>query len=246
MSEDKNEVVVRSVGALPIVQSETAKAMLESMQSRIQAPSGDKIRVTQFKKFRLPNGEETDGPLEGVIVDFVSANVFYKNGFDKDNMGPPDCFAINPEPALLVPSVNSPDRQSDSCAACPNNQWGSGARGKGKACKNTRVVGFMPLDATEDSAPSIITVSPTGIKGFDDYLRGLARKGVVSLQVATVIGFDKAVDFPSLKFAASRPLTEDEYAVFEKKIDETRLRLLVEPDTTKPAEGVKTASRGRR
>lgn len=242
-----NEVVpVRQVTDLPIVQSATSEAMLASIQSRIQAPSGDKIRVTQFKKFRLPSGEETDGPLEGVIVDFVSANVFYKDGFDKDNMGPPDCFAINPEPNQLVPSVNSPDKQADSCGQCPNNQWGTGARGKGKACKNTRLLAFMPADATQDTPPWILTVSPTGIKGFDDYVRGLASKRIAPLQVVTTVGFDKNVDYPSLKMAALRPLTEDEFHIFEGKVDEARDRLLVEPDTTKRAEAPKPGVRGRR
>lgn len=241
-----NEVVpVRQVVDLPIVKSEAAQRIVEGIQQRIQAPSGDKIRVTQFKKFRLPSGEETDGPLEGVIVDFVSANVFYKDGFDKDNMGPPDCFAINAEPSLLVPSINSPDKQADSCARCPNNQWGSGARGKGKACKNTRVVAFMPADATPDTPPWVLTVSPTGIKGFDDYIRTLAGKGIAHIQVLSVVGFDKSVDWPSLKFTALRPLTQDEFGVFENKLDEARTRLLVEPDTTRQ-EAPKPAGRGRR
>lgn len=245
MSEN-NVVPVRQIIDLPVVQNDTTESMLASIQNKIQGPSGDKIRVTQFKKFRLPSGEETDGPLEGVIVDFVSANVFYKDGFDKDNMGPPDCFAINPEPNLLVPSPNSPDRQAESCAVCPNNQFGTGARGKGKACKNTRVLAFMPADATQETPPWILNVSPTGIKGFDDYVRGLAGKKISPLQIVTAVGFDKSVDFPSLKMAAVRPLTADEFSVFEGKLAEARTRLLVEPDTTKRPEVPKSAGRGRR
>lgn len=240
-----NDVTVRKVEDLPVVQSEAAQRMVQGIQNRIQAPSGDRIRITQFKKFRLPNGEETDGPLEGVIVDFVSSNVFYKDQFDRDNMGPPDCFAINPEPALLVPSPNSPDKQSETCGTCPNNQWGSGPRGKGKACKNTRVVAFLPADADATTPPSIITVAPTGVKGFDDFVRGLAGRSIAPIQVVSVIGFDKAVDYPLLKFGAQRPLTEDEFAVFERKIEECRARLLVEPDTTKRPAPVQ-APKGRR
>lgn len=241
----ENEVVpVRQIMELPVVKSDTTNDILNSIKTRIQAPSGDKIRITQFKKFRLPTGEETEGPIEAVIVDFVSANVFYKNGFDKDDMGPPDCFAIHPEPSLLVPSANSPDRQSNTCASCPNNQWGTGARGKGKACKNTRVLAVLPADAQPDTAPWILTVSPTGIKGFDEYVRNLAGKEIIPLQLVTQIGFDKAVDYPSLKFTGQRPLSTDEYPTFEGKLQAARERLLVEPDTTKVA--VPAAPAGRR
>ena len=231
-----NEVVpIRQVTELPVVTSDKSAAILESIKNRLQPPSGDKIRVTQFKKFRLPAGEETEGPVEAIIVDFVSANVFYKDGFDKDNMGPPDCFAIHAEPSLLVPSENSPDRQAESCAVCPNNQWGSGARGKGKACKNTRVLAVMPVDADAGTPPWILTVSPTGIKKFDDYVRTLAGKDIVPLQIVSRIAFDKAVDYPSLVFSPLRPLVESEYAIFESKLQEARERLMVEPDTTKVA-----------
>ncbi len=232
MSE--NEVVpVRQVMDLPVIESEQATAMAEAMANRIQAPSGDMIRITQDKQFRLPNGDASQGPIEAVIVDFISANVFYKEGFDEDKMGPPDCFALNAEPSLLVPSPRSPDKQAETCSNCPNNQWGTGPRGKGKACKNTRVLAVMPPDADANTPPWIIKVSPTAIKGFDDYVRGLISKKVAPLQLVTAIGFDKNVKYPSLTFSAVRPLSANEFPIFAQKVVEANKRLLTEPDTSK-------------
>ncbi len=242
MSENLPQI--REITDLPALPE--ADAIAAALAKRINAPTGDKIRVTQFKKFRLPNGQETEGPLQGVIVDFVSQNSYYPDGFDKDELVPPTCFAINAEPSLLAPSSNSPEKQAETCASCPHNQWGTGPRGKGRACKNSRVLAVMPVDAGEDTPIWVLQVSPTAIKPFDDYVRSLVTKKIAPIQLVTEIGFDPEVDYPSLRFRAVRPLAANEFPTFMAQVPAAQSRLLTEPDTSKqaPAAGAPPAKRG--
>src|SRR5574337_551511 len=62
--------------------SESLKAMVAGMGERIMPATGNKIKVGQNKQFTLPDGTVTDGPLELVIVDFVTVHAFYPGKFD--------------------------------------------------------------------------------------------------------------------------------------------------------------------
>ena len=46
--------------------------------------------------FKLRMARNTPGPMDVVIVDFVSSNSFYEHNFDPNNISPPACFAISP------------------------------------------------------------------------------------------------------------------------------------------------------
>lgn len=78
---------------------------LEDLRGRLAAPSGDKIKVDN-KQFKLPNGDTSD-LLTGIIVDFVYYNAYYDAAFDPNNITPPTCFAIHPDPSGATPSPNS-------------------------------------------------------------------------------------------------------------------------------------------
>jgi hypothetical protein len=195
--------------------------------------------------------------LEVVIIDFVSSNLFYDGPFDRDNPQPPACFAIGAEPSLLVPSANSPNKQADTCSSCPNNQFGSAPTGKGKACKNTRLLALMPAAALEnpkEEAPIwILSVPPTSLKAYDSYVHTLAAKHrTVPIGVITEITLDPANTFASPRFSVVRPLQPNELAAFMPRREEANQRLTAEPDTSqyvppKPATGRGVpAPRGRR
>jgi len=208
-----------------------------ALQKRIAAPSGDRISVTQAKTFRLPNGLEVD-ELECVVVDFVAANYYYATEFDKNAIVPPDCFALGLEPAGLVPSDNSPDKQCDSCAACWANQFGTARNKRGKACANTRLLAVLPLDATEDTPLQIIKVSSTGLKSFDGHVGSVATKfGVPIRGVKTRISMSDD-DYASLRFNAMGLVDprSELFALVNNVQDVALQRLLTEPDVTARAE----------
>lgn len=214
---------------------------------RISAPTGDRIRFNANHGFITPDGMEGE-TLEVVIVDFTSSNLFYDGQFDRGNPQPPSCFAIGPEPSMMVPSANSPNKQAESCSVCPNNQFGSATTGKGKACKNTRLLALMPASAidepTEEAPIWIMSVPPTSIKAFDGYVHGLAFKHkTMPVAVITKIVLDPANSYASPRFSSIRALQDKELSLFMPRREEANQRLSAEPDTSQYVPPVKVANR---
>lgn len=237
----------RSKTSLPVNYEEQLAQEAAEIAKRIAAPSGDRIRFNANRAFITPDGMEGD-TLEVVIVDFVSSNMFYDGVFDRDNPMPPACFAIGPEPSMMTPSTNSPNRQSDTCTACPNNQFGSAQTGKGKACKNTRLLAVMPAPVdgvTDEDLPVwIMSVPPASLKAFDSYVASLAAKHrTVPIGVVTEITLDQSVTFASPRFRVVRPLKPTEFGTFMPRRGEASQRLAAEPDVSQYAPP-KPAGRG--
>jgi hypothetical protein len=190
----------------------------------------DAIRITQDKKFELPNGDFTDS-LRVAVVDFVYRNEYYLGAFNRKSIQPPACFAISATAADLKASANSPVKQSDSCGTCQQNQFGSSPQGDGKACKNTVYLAVLPTDATEDTPIWVLKTSPTAIKHFNSYVAKVARAaGVPVAAVTTEIFFDPSSTYASLRFEATGVNPVFELTVTRK--DEARHRLLQEPDVS--------------
>lgn len=191
----------------------------------------DAIRITQDKKFELPNGDVAD-ELIAVVVDFVYRNEYYIGTFNRKTIAPPACFAISPVANDLKPSENSPMKQSgDGCITCQQNQFGSSPQGDGKACKNTVYLAVLPTDATADTPIWVLKTSPTAVKHFNGYVSKLARSAQVPVTaVATRIFFDPNSTFASLRFEAQG--VNPVFSATLARADEARHRLLQEPDTT--------------
>lgn len=212
---------------------ESIRAQAFADAGRVAAPTGINIKVTQDKKFLLPDGTKTEGPLDLVIVEFASRNEYYEGAYDPNNVASPVCFAIHPNVKEMVPSANSPDKQCDDCASCPKNQFGSS--GKGKACKNMRVMAVLPPGAGPDTPMWLLKVSPTAIKGFDSYITALQRLQMAPVEVLTSVDFNPAETYASLTFSDPRPLDDDEFANAAGRIQEAKDLLAIEPDTTRVA-----------
>lgn len=185
---------------------EQLRKELDTLKDRVDPPSGYMVG-TKGKVFTLPNGASSDGPLTCVVLDWVSANSYFEGIYNPKDPQPPVCFAVAREPARAVPSDNSPKKQHDRCVGdlehkgCPMNAWGSDKQGgKGKACKNTRRLLIVPIDATEETQPWVISVPPTGLKHFDKYVNALSDMGTHPLQVVTDISFEASEAYPSPRF----------------------------------------------
>lgn len=241
----KTEVAVRkstAVGSVINVKEKLA-AMLAAQEGKTAAVGGNKIRVTQDKHFILPDGTKTRDPLQLVVLDFTSRNDYYEDGYDKDNIVPPTCFAIGNIPTKLIPSPNSPVKQADSCAECPANIFGS--RGAGKACKNTRVLAVLPPDADADTPIWTIQVSPTAIKAWDGFVKDVQRQfSAPPVAVVVTVSFNEAAEYAQLTFGDAQP--NENIEVHLERVEEATELLAVEPDVSqhgveKPAAPKKAA-----
>lgn len=239
-------VAVKKPSSANIVSiKEALQAQAAGMAERTAPASGSAIRVTQDKQFMLPDGTKTPGPLELVIVDFVSKNMFYEGAFDAKNITPPACFAIGSNPLKMTPSKNAPLGQAVDCAGCPNNQFGSA--GTGKACKNSRVLAVLPPDADENTPLWTLATSPTANKGFDGFVTSVARVfQLPPVGVVVTVGFDDNETYAKLVF--SNPQPNPNVTEHFGRQDEAKAMLNVEPDVSAfvkapPARGGKVAAR---
>lgn len=208
---------------------EQLKAQAAAMSDRISPPGGNAIRLSPGK-FTLPDGSTTAGPLDLVVVDFVSTNSLYEGPYNPKDIKPPVCFAVGQNPLKLAPVDASPDIQAKTCGECPMNQWGSGAN-SGKACKNERVLAVLPPDGDETTPLWKLKVSPTGLKSFDGFVNSTARvfeTGPVGVVVSVSLKED--TDYPVLVFSDPRP-NENLAAHFARQ-EEARKMLEVVPDMT--------------
>lgn len=145
-----------------------------------------------------------DVPLPGnemccIVASWCLENVYYDGPFDADNRTPPTCFAFCKDPDAKDEMAPDPehlkdpvfDQQHEDCKGCPQNEWGSSDRGRGKACTNRRRLALIPAGAykslgknkgtelemyTDEShfssaEPGYLKVPVTSGKAFDAYVK---------------------------------------------------------------------------
>lgn len=184
---------------------EEMKAELDTLKETVSKPSGFSIS-TRNKMFTTPDGESSPGPLECIILDWRNANLYYPKVYNANAPESPDCFAIGKMIKEMVPSSNCEEPQSSSCENCTLNEFGSGANGRGKACKNTVRLAVVPANATPDTQPWVLKLSPTSLTEWSNYTLKLQNKyGLLPIQVVTEVSFDPNETFPKLKFGNEKP-----------------------------------------
>lgn len=211
---------------------------LDSLKTKLQAPTSDRIKIKD-KKFVLPNGA-TATDLDVVIVEFVYGNFYYLKPYVPGKIETPTCFALNAEPDALTPSEKSLDRQCADCRQCPQNAFQSAPNGKGKACRNHIHIALLPADitsTTEETPFVVLAIPPTNLQAFNRYVRGVAS----ILQrppygVATHLSVNSSKNWDLVDFTEPRPFDmgkSDEKAfvnmVKSRRADALEL-LLAEPD----------------
>lgn len=216
---------------LPANASDILAADVAALQGKLAAPTGKSIQVTQSKQFRFPDGVTTDS-FKGVIVAFVSTNAYYEGEFDRDNIVPPNCFAIGVvknddlEASSTSPDAQNPD-ESNECSSCWANQWKSAPKGNGKACKNSIKLAVL----CEDGEVRPMSISSTALKPFGEYVREVVQAfQTPPYGVLTEFSFDPKSDYSSVRFGNPLKLNSDQLAQVLMAKDDALAMISVEPD----------------
>lgn len=218
MNDQKNTTLVeREAFLLPdvVVDREFSKEELaddmEGLQlgfQRVKIPSGGMLQ------FELP-GDDPDNPeyvkyLEGVIVYSHNSNAYWTDGGDHDDNAPPDCQSMDGKLGYGCPG--------GICASCPYNRFGSDPKGgRGKACKNMRIVYLL---RSGELMPIQLSLAPTSIRPYSEFVNAafLSRRrgvcgGVVRIGLKkknngkddySVATFQKLYDFSGEELARVR------------------------------------------
>jgi hypothetical protein len=122
-----------------------------------------------------------------VVLDHVLENVFYDEDYDVENPAAPKCYAFGRDAANMVPHTDAEHKVSSACKGCPNNEFGSSERGRGKACKNRIRLACIPAGTMSNGRfeaytdPEVLRtaqlayfgVPPTSIGAWGQYVKGI-------------------------------------------------------------------------
>ncbi len=226
---------------LPANYEDQMAADVAALSKQLAVSAGKSVQVTQAKKFRYTMDDEQIevDTFKGVIVAFVAHNAYYEGAYNKDNVVPPNCFAIgtvkNDE---LVSSENAPDPQngeSGDCKSCWANQWKSAATGNGKACKNAIKLAVLMADG--EVRP--LSLSSTALKAFGEYCTTVARTFTVApYGVMTTFSFDPKSEYASVRCSNPIKLEKDQLAVAMSMRQDAMAMLQTEPDVSEFQEKV--------
>ena len=124
---------------------------------RIKIPAGGVLQ------FELPTGDpqhpDYSPPLTGVILFNHASCAYWPEGDEYSDDVPPLCSSVDGKQGYGEPG--------GVCETCALSQFGSAANGRGKACKNMRVLYLL---RSGEFMPLAINLSPTSISPFREFL----------------------------------------------------------------------------
>lgn len=162
------------------------------------------------------NGEvDAIKEIQGVIIDHHPMNSFYAKKFDGGNESP-DCSSLDGEigyAKLSAPLPWAGDKMH--CSLCPANKFDEDGT---KKCRNQRRVHLM---RENEIFPIRITIPPTSLKAFKDYIMGLTSKAIAFQSVVTSIKLKKAeskggIIYSAAVFSKVKTLKSDEFISMKK------------------------------
>jgi len=205
----------------------TNREVSELSKALAGANTNTSRRITMSKGVfrRIVNGKEAgkikDGFINVIIINALPkvSRQFYATTYDPDAPPTlPDCWSNLGD----VPDPKAENKQSASCATCPQNIDGSGTNGKGRACRyNRRVALLLENDTSGDiyqfniPAKSLFGKGVGNAHPFESYTKFLPANGESIDRIVTAISFDENETADVLKFTPVRHLVDEEIAVVE-------------------------------
>ena len=181
--------------------------------------SGKRVSIKGGVFRLIADGKEVaaieDRYLDVVIVNAASkiSRTFYMKAYDPDSPAGPDCWSADGD----KPDPSAVDKQSDTCASCPQNVKGSGM-GDSRACRfSQRIAVVLANDIEGDvlqlslPAQSIFGKEEGDNRPLQAYSRWLIAQSIGPDMVVTRMKFDTKAQSPKLFFKPMRWLTDDEH-----------------------------------
>ena len=203
----KTEVQVQENTSLALSQDQDLMALLVAEAKEAAALERPAVSNISLRAGMVSiDGEAVKGnKLEGVVVAASFVNTFYSKPFDPDTPASPDCFSISKDGENMMPDPSIANPQSSSCATCAYAQWGSdmkdGKPSKGKRCKESRRLVFLPksaLDSVDDvknAELAQVKLPVTSVKAWGGFVNTLA----VTLQLPYYAVLSELTTKPDLK-----------------------------------------------
>lgn len=205
---------------LPVNPTELLKQQLADANQRVGQSEARRVKLS-IAGFTAPDQSEGK-TLEVVVIDYTMVHSYFTTQYDPDDIQPPVCHANNRIFQELAPVEGCPEPQSDTCAVCPQNRFGSAANGKAKACRNYRLLAIVPAGNIDGAPIWTFSVAPTSTRRWDDYVRDLMKDNLTPMFAKTKIGFEVHKTYAKPTFELMEPMSEEETAVAIARLEEAR------------------------
>lgn len=192
---------------------ELAKQMNEDAAAGISTGGSSRIKLSG-KQFVLVDGNGNERTIKaGELFMAPDGNAYlpavvlrakkeiqkswYAGAFNPNEEGQsPDCFSNDG----LTPESSAPMKQCDSCAACPQNAYGSGKdqagnATRGKACSDNKILAVFCMSSVYK-----LKLPPASLKNFGMFVKELTARGIPVGNVKVLLGFAETATFPVITF----------------------------------------------
>jgi hypothetical protein len=197
--------------------------------------------------YEFGDTNDTVREFRGIIVSSYARNVLWDRPFgseprrdpvtNEEIPNSPACVSSNgimgvPRPGFAHAALGgrvATGVEQVQCSTCPYNQWESktliGGTGKGKAVTNQRAVFIMVLGPDgefERDSPVELTLPPTSLPTYDEYLASLVNRRIPVQAVVTTFRQERVnkngFQWGVAQFSVERAVTELEFrAIMEKR-----------------------------
>jgi hypothetical protein len=162
-------------------------------------------------KLITPDGD----PIPSVRVIMLKAKpqlskIYYAKQYEDGDDSSPDCFSmdgVTPDRSIKAP-------QCGTCAACPQNIWGSKITDAGKetkACSDSRRLAVVPANDVANEAlggPLLLRVPAASLSNLSAYDSLLRQANAAYFGLVTKVSFDTDAAYPKLTFEYDGAATE--------------------------------------
>jgi hypothetical protein len=207
--------------------------------------SGFPVISYRGKVWRIRKGGNEDNVLndEGEAVPSIEvillksnpqpSKIYYEAAYEEGGSDTPTCWSADG----LKPDAGVQKPVCKTCAACPNNVWGSKITPSGsktKKCSDARRMAVLSKDELEEKGADaplyLLRVPPASLNPLKDYAEKVLKpKAIPYFAVVTRIGFDPQSSYPKMTFKPLRFLNEEEAtAVLKLRDSEDVRRILAE------------------
>lgn len=188
-------------------------ALMTAMSGGLAGDTFPRISIKGARFRIIDGGSETvlDSTTLDVIIVGVNprlSKTWYAQQWKPDaEPAAPDCFSLSG----VGPHPDSTQPQSDLCATCPQNKWGSKITPQGQEIKACADQKRLAVVAANDPGGSVylLQVTPAALKGLNVYHKELKARGFSPEIVRTKVSFDTDASFPKLKFSFGGFVDED-------------------------------------
>ncbi len=147
MAKKAGTAVAAKGSTIPANWKQKLKGLAKQEHERISVSAGNKMSLTKKGTFQY-QGADLGNSVDCIILAFACEKQYYVGEYNKDNPGPPSCFALKLDEKNIAPHADSPEKQAEVCAECPHNEWGSSRRkgSRGKECKDKVRMALIHVD----------------------------------------------------------------------------------------------------